>query len=109
MWENTLVAVGIPPLATSAAPRICQMRSTPTMPIRPPAHLGSLRFVLIVLFGARSCGSPVAAGAVTDAMSALGRRAHREEVLAELVAQLVEVRVTQHLRRARAGQIDRHL
>ncbi len=56
-------------------------------------------------WGARDAG----AGTAVAVTSALGGPAHAEQDLAELVAELVEVRVAQHLRRARARQVDRDL
>src|SRR5437016_3891783 len=96
------------PLARSSWPTISQTISSAAIPMTPPNQAGNLRARTRV----RGAAGPGIAGTVAFGLpytSALGRRAHAEQDLAELVAQLVEVRVAQHLGGARPRQVDRHL
>src|SRR3954447_27012248 len=95
---------GMLPFATPAWPAISHTPSSNAVPMTPLSQLGMRRLV-VSDFGARDAG----AGTAVAVTSALGGPAHAEQDLAELVAQLVEVRVAQHLRRARARQVDRDL
>src|SRR3954447_16505589 len=95
---------GMLPFATPACPAISQMPSRTSVPMTPVSQRG-IRRRLTSDFGARDAG----AGAAVAVTSALGGSAHAEQDLAEPVAQLVEVRVAQHLRRARTRQVDRDL
>src|SRR4051812_42042863 len=106
MVETISDGGGMLPFATPAWPAISQMPSRTSVPMTPVSQRG-IRRRLTSDFGARNAGAASSASVRTNvcATSALGGSAHAEQDLAEPVAQLVEVRVAQHLRRARAGQV----
>src|SRR5438552_4552309 len=102
------VGVGTLPLSFMiVAPTICQITTSPIKPAALPSHdgRGSDNALRVSIGWIGWIGSPM----LTRSFPVLGDHpAAPEQQLAELVAQLVELRRAHDLWRARPGQVDRH-